>query len=65
MCAKPCSGRFSTEKGLDMMERLAGGVPGELLTGCPPLLLIVVPGNMVSGALIQCFYYYIDINVLK
>lgn len=32
MCAKPCSGLCRTEKGLDIIDLLAGGVPGELLT---------------------------------
>ena len=31
ICAKACSGRDSTEKGLDMIARFPGGVPGELL----------------------------------
>ena len=41
ICAKPCSGRCKTEKGLDMIDLLAGGVPGELLTAWVALLLMI------------------------
>ncbi len=43
MCAKACSGRPSTVKGLDTMApRLMGGVDGDELVPPPPLLLLLL-----------------------